>query len=130
MYKTVFCSPAYMISPLDDLCRYGIIKDGRTRLVFKDGEHVFGIRYIKKCDARVFYSREDGPSMFGFPLNAENILFSIDGAFYGSTILFCEQAQMEDENKLMWVLQYGDKLPTTCQEYYGKSFKDLLLEDI
>ena len=68
--------------------------------------------------------RVDGPAVIDMD-ECGDIDFWVNGVVYYSTELYCQAAGMSDEETFMWVLRFGDKLPTTCSEFYGEGWESI-----
>lgn len=80
------------------------------------------ITYI--CDGQ--WHRNSGPAYID--IEEQQIFFCINGRIFSNTQVFCNSAGMSGEETLMWVLQFGDKLPTTIKGFYGENWKDMTLD--
>lgn len=70
--------------------------------------------------------RVDGPAHID--LHAGAVLFFINGITYSNTREYCVKAEMTAEDSFIWVLRYGDELPTACAGFYGEGWKDMSIE--
>lgn len=62
-------------------------------------------------------------------LKHDIVQFVIAGERFTDTVEFCEKSNMSQEETFLWVLKYGETLPTTCQEFYGNGYTHIGLAD-
>ena len=86
------------------------------------------VAYIKfESERRPIFHKTDGPA---YIRHAENeICFIVKGQRHIYTQPFCRAAKMSKKLSLMWVLQFGEMLPETIEEFYGKHTNDMSLTD-
>lgn len=84
---------------------------------------------IGNTPAYMHYSfhRVDGPACI--ELDNDMIMFYITDRGFHMTTSFCEAAGMSEEETFMWVLRFGDELPTTIGEYYGENWRSMSLDE-
>lgn len=92
------------------------IKNFRLVKLYKSATVKPDVTYYIKTRKR---HRIDGPAMIDFHYG--EIGFWINDMIYGRTTEYCKAAGMSDEETFMWVLRFGDRLPTTIAEYYDSN---------
>lgn len=75
----------------------------------------------------IAYHRLDGPAWIS--LHDERVTFAVHDEIHHDTKLFCARTGMDDKDTFMWLLRFGDKLPTTCEEYYGDGWGSMSLSE-
>lgn len=92
-------------------------------------EYADDVSYIFLADVKhpVFH-RIDGPAYIR--TKHDDVKFFFNGTQFTDTRRFCKDANMTDQKTFMWLLQFGDRLPSTIEEYYGKSPHLIKLEEL
>ena len=93
------------------------VEDGlHLRVINEKSNSVCYYRGCLMADTGYYEHRVDGPSWI---LYGGDIMFCVRGQDHINTVEYCRAAGMSDEETLMWVLQFGEKLPTTIDGFYG-----------
>ena len=98
--------------------------DGAYRIttMYRDDLVRPDIRYVYKHE----WHKIDGPAYIELQQNI--ISFNVQGQSYLSTQEYCKAAGMSDEETLMWVLRYGEKLPDTIEGFYGDGWQSMSID--
>ena len=93
--------------------------DGERYKFVWDGDKVIYVVCCRNSFCGYAIHRLDGPSVIVPP---SYVRFNINDIEYMYTRHYCKDAGMSDEETFMWVLRFGDELPTTIEGFYGEDW--------
>lgn len=83
-----------------------------SRLVVNNG----CFHYVRYYNGE-YTTKTGGPALID--IRHQTLAFFVDGIQFSCTRSYCDACKMSKEETLIWVIKYGDGLPSTCREFYG-----------